>query len=160
KLPDDIYLIPLRLQDCEVPESLTDFQWVNLYEEEGWDQLLRAIRAGAERRAQSDERPTAYRPPANEEFVSKPSICLDISARADKSERRKPQSAAQTERRTVAMTDSLPLINFPDELSRLAEQIAPAAWESCAQSTRRFLATLGTKLEPIVQVNPGTPVPL
>ena len=52
KLDDDIYLIPVRLEDCEVPESLRDFQWVNLFEEDGWTRLLEAIRVGIERQGE------------------------------------------------------------------------------------------------------------
>jgi hypothetical protein len=48
----DIYLIPVRLEDCEVPESLRDFQWVNLFEEDGWTRLVKAIQVGIERRAE------------------------------------------------------------------------------------------------------------
>lgn len=50
KLEDDIYLIPARLHDCEVPQSLHSFQWVNLFEEGGWAQLVKAIQVGMERR--------------------------------------------------------------------------------------------------------------
>ena len=50
KLDSDIYLIPARLEDCEVPGSLRDFQWVNLFEEDGWTQLVKAIQEGMERR--------------------------------------------------------------------------------------------------------------
>ena len=51
-LEDDIYLIPVRLEDCEVPESLRDFQWVNLFEEDGWTRLVEAIQVGVGRRAE------------------------------------------------------------------------------------------------------------
>ena len=57
KLEDDIYLIPVRLEDCEAPEGLREFQWVNLFEEGGWEQLVRAIRVGMERRLSDFERP-------------------------------------------------------------------------------------------------------
>jgi len=50
KLEDDIYLIPVRLEDCEVPERLRKFQWVNLFEEDGWMRLVQAIQVGMERR--------------------------------------------------------------------------------------------------------------
>ena len=50
KLEDDIYLIPVRLEDCEVPESLRDFQWVDLFEEYGWERLVKALRVGIRRR--------------------------------------------------------------------------------------------------------------
>ena len=51
-LDSDIYLIPVRLEDCEVPETLHDFHWVNLFEEDGWTQLAKAIYVGMERRAE------------------------------------------------------------------------------------------------------------
>jgi hypothetical protein len=51
KLEDDIYLIPVRLEDCEVPQRLRGFQWVNLFEEDGWTRLVEAIQVGMERRA-------------------------------------------------------------------------------------------------------------
>jgi outer membrane protein assembly factor BamD (BamD/ComL family) len=44
-----IFLIPARLEDCPVPERLSRWQWVDLYEENGFLQLLRSLklRAGA-----------------------------------------------------------------------------------------------------------------
>lgn len=50
KLEDDIYLIPVRLEDCEVPEDLHKFHWVDLFENDGWERLVKAIKAGMERR--------------------------------------------------------------------------------------------------------------
>jgi hypothetical protein len=54
KLEDDIYLIPVRLEDCETPESLREFQWVDLFEEDGWTRLVEAIEVGMERRAEEE----------------------------------------------------------------------------------------------------------
>jgi hypothetical protein len=51
-LDSDIYLIPVRLEDCTLPESLSEFQWVNLFEEDGWTRLVKAIQIGMERRAE------------------------------------------------------------------------------------------------------------
>jgi hypothetical protein len=50
KLLDDIYLIPIRLEECESPESLADFQRVDLFEKDGLQRLVRAIQVGMERR--------------------------------------------------------------------------------------------------------------
>jgi regulator of protease activity HflC (stomatin/prohibitin superfamily) len=50
KLDSDIYVIPVRLEDCKIPESLLDFEWVNLFEEDGWERLVKAIQIGMERR--------------------------------------------------------------------------------------------------------------
>ena len=59
KLDSDIYLIPVRLEDCGVPERLRDFQWVNWFEADGWTRLLKAIQVGTERRkALADEEPS------------------------------------------------------------------------------------------------------
>jgi len=43
-----IFLIPLRLEVCEVPERLRRWQWVDLFREIGYERLLRALRARAE----------------------------------------------------------------------------------------------------------------
>ena len=45
---DTIFLIPVRLEDCPVPERLQRWHWVNLFEREGYSRLLRALeeRAG------------------------------------------------------------------------------------------------------------------
>jgi hypothetical protein len=51
-LDSDIYLIPVRLEDCEVPETLRGFHWVNLFEENGWTRLVESIQVGMERRAE------------------------------------------------------------------------------------------------------------
>jgi uncharacterized protein (UPF0147 family) len=53
KLGEDIYLIPARLENCPVPEALQEFQWVNLFEEDSWEKLLRAIREGVKRQGRS-----------------------------------------------------------------------------------------------------------
>lgn len=50
KLESDIYLIPVRLDDCEVPDSLSEFQWLNLFKEDDWTHLVRALQTGIERR--------------------------------------------------------------------------------------------------------------
>jgi hypothetical protein len=60
KLEDDIYLIPVRLEDCKVPKRLREFQWVNLFEPNGWTRLVKAIQVGMERWT---EVPTDEEPP-------------------------------------------------------------------------------------------------
>ena len=43
-LPDNkIFIIPLRLDDCLVPESLNKWQWVDLFSENGFQKLLYSI---------------------------------------------------------------------------------------------------------------------
>ncbi len=43
---NNIYLIPLRLDDCKVPSELQDLHWINLFERDGWVRLIQAIQSG------------------------------------------------------------------------------------------------------------------
>ncbi len=49
KLEDDIYLIPVKLRDCSIPNALSQFHWVDLQQSDGYQKLLRAISIGMER---------------------------------------------------------------------------------------------------------------
>jgi serine/threonine protein kinase len=42
-----IFLIPARLEECEVPDRLSRRQWVDCYEDRGYERLLRALRQRA-----------------------------------------------------------------------------------------------------------------
>ncbi len=42
-----IFLIPLKLEACEVPERLRRWEWVNYFEENGYKRLMNALRARA-----------------------------------------------------------------------------------------------------------------
>jgi len=39
-----IFLIPLKLEECDVPERLSRWHWVNYYDEKGYGTLLRALK--------------------------------------------------------------------------------------------------------------------
>jgi serine/threonine protein kinase len=39
-----IFIIPVRLVDCDVPDRLKKWQWVNLFEDHGFDRLVKALR--------------------------------------------------------------------------------------------------------------------
>ncbi len=71
-----IYLIPARLDDCEVPERLSDWQWVDLHREGGFDRLLRSLnhRAGKSDRVRSSRPGTTGTPDRAE--VLKPIFSL------------------------------------------------------------------------------------
>ncbi len=49
KLANEIYLIPVRLEPCYIPEELAGIQYVDLFEDHGWEQLVQSLRFGAER---------------------------------------------------------------------------------------------------------------
>lgn len=47
---DDVYLIPIRLDNCEIPTDLEHLQWVDLFEKNGWEKLLKALDKGLQSR--------------------------------------------------------------------------------------------------------------
>lgn len=42
-----MFVIPVKLQECVVPDRLTKWQWVNIFEDKGYEQLVRALRLRA-----------------------------------------------------------------------------------------------------------------
>ncbi|WP_026310847.1 toll/interleukin-1 receptor domain-containing protein [Parafrankia elaeagni] len=46
ELPDHVvFIVPARLDECDLPADLQEYQWVDLFAAGGIDQLLRALRA-------------------------------------------------------------------------------------------------------------------
>jgi hypothetical protein len=42
-----IFLIPIRLEECKIPERLRDIQYVDLFQADGYAKLIRALGARA-----------------------------------------------------------------------------------------------------------------
>ena len=63
-LDSDIYLIPVRLEECEIPEELREHQGVDLFAEDGWTRLVEALQVGMERRGEgSQQKPLPHERP-------------------------------------------------------------------------------------------------
>jgi hypothetical protein len=45
----EIFIIPARLEECDTLESLRKWHWVDLFEEDGYEMLMRALRTRAEK---------------------------------------------------------------------------------------------------------------
>ena len=48
KLPGTIFLIPINFDPCQPPHRLRHLQWVNLYEDDGYNKLLHSLRYRAD----------------------------------------------------------------------------------------------------------------
>ncbi len=46
--PGSVYLIPARLEPCDLPDEMEGVQWVDLFEPEGMPRLVEGLRAKAE----------------------------------------------------------------------------------------------------------------
>lgn len=47
-----VFLIPLKLEECDVPERLSKWQWSNYFEKGGYEKLLEALQYAQEQRKQ------------------------------------------------------------------------------------------------------------
>jgi formylglycine-generating enzyme required for sulfatase activity len=45
--PGRIFIIPARFEDCEVPDNLERFHWVDLFEKDGFPRLMKSLRTRA-----------------------------------------------------------------------------------------------------------------
>ncbi|MDZ7292310.1 MAG: toll/interleukin-1 receptor domain-containing protein [candidate division KSB1 bacterium] len=79
KLSSDIYLIPVRLEDCAVPDNLRKFQWVNWFDRDGFARLQNAIQSGMARRKKIIKNTTA-----NHSKAIKPGAARGIPSTAGK----------------------------------------------------------------------------
>lgn len=84
KPPGTIYLIPVRLEPCQVPDRLSGWHWVDLFDPRGYERLVAALRA---RDAQLRGRPDAMapspieaKPPINAPQASDPTLQKRLSA--------------------------------------------------------------------------------
>jgi formylglycine-generating enzyme required for sulfatase activity len=79
KPEDTIYVIPLRLEDCDVPERLREWHWVNYHEPDGHANLLRALALRADElgRAKPRRGKSERNPPAPD--TARPSANRDVS---------------------------------------------------------------------------------
>ena len=60
--PEDIFVIPARLDDCALPDELKNRHWVNLFEERGWEKLFKALELESARRGKTVVKPTLAQP--------------------------------------------------------------------------------------------------
>jgi hypothetical protein len=66
-----IFIIPLRLDECEVPERLRRWQWVNSYESNAYSKLRRALGSRANSIRLGVETSSSAEPPKNQVEPSK-----------------------------------------------------------------------------------------
>jgi hypothetical protein len=48
KPPGTIFIIPVKLEECDVPDRLSQWQWANIYEADGYQRLVRALNVRAD----------------------------------------------------------------------------------------------------------------
>jgi hypothetical protein len=83
-LQNDIYLIPIRLDVCEVPEKLKHLNYLDLFKGDSWPLLLKAIHAGMSRRIDGLSAPIQVHTPSESvswwEVQLRSILCLELDS--------------------------------------------------------------------------------
>jgi hypothetical protein len=84
---DTIFIIPVKFGKCDVPDRLSQWQWVNLFEKNGYERLMRALKFRAESLAANitlpPSQPTSEQESAPPQSPEKPNIVIDRSGGND-----------------------------------------------------------------------------
>jgi formylglycine-generating enzyme required for sulfatase activity len=91
----EIFIIPARLEECDVPESLSKWHWVDLFESDGIQRLILALRVRA------DKIGAALRQRGHAAVSRPKNTAGQEAARLQAAEERERQIAAQAERETA-----------------------------------------------------------
>lgn len=128
KPPSQVFVIPVRLDDCSTHLRLARLQRCDVLDPQGWATLLdRVVELHNRFRLGITQR----------ESPSKVIDRIVGGARSDP-------------------TGELPFMTFPREIKEFVCHCMPLdEWRQLSKQTRHFILTLGCKLEPIVQIVPA-----
>ncbi|MFN8434176.1 MAG: TIR domain-containing protein [Anaerolineales bacterium] len=119
-----IFIIPVRFEDCEVPDNLERFHWVDLFEDDGFPKLMRSLKT----RAGQLERATVQVPQLDESSpnLSSASKVIAENAQLETEELEKEKTSREMEEREaierVEIEQNLEVrdVAKPEEKNRLA----------------------------------------
>lgn len=117
KLEDDVWLIPARLDDCDVPDALADIQWVDLFDHDGLQQLLAAM----EYQLKKERIPPPSALPAQAKIKSEPATPLPIEPQEQMQEKFQAPPAKLTEPKREIPKPKLP----PPQLTESKLTVVP-----------------------------------
>jgi len=111
-----IFIIPIRLEECDIPESLKRWHWVDLFEVGAYEKLLRALRSradniGAELRTSTGSDSNRERPIIRRQIKSTP-----------KNEKTNRQTQRSMKRQNSPLEKSIPLSTKPTSKSKIGKQ--------------------------------------
>lgn len=128
QLENDIYLIPIRLEECKVPPNLSEFQWVDLFETNGIQKLIDSLNIGMKRRGLVEESGGE----SHEETVIEHAARLESSLNFKKKKAR----FLNSEEGVKAAKDEIKALQF--ELDRLIDSIAESISLKLECNTRQI----------------------
>jgi hypothetical protein len=123
KPPGTIFLIPARLEPCEVPERFSGWQWVDLFDPRGYERLVASLRA---RQSQLRGRPDLSRSSRRtvQPLMPEPPVSLAEKMRRTLQERETAEDVARAQQQSES------------ELRQAARRAAPAQFDTLAALLR------------------------
>jgi hypothetical protein len=101
----EIFIIPARLDECDNLESLKKWHWVDLFEDDGYEMLMRALRARADKIGATLQSKKSWLPIGNAQpaVVKKPSPPIEkpVEKQQEKSEPKKELQKPVTFNKTI-----------------------------------------------------------
>src|SRR5262249_34372303 len=138
KPPGKVFIIPVRLDECETHLRLAELHRIDVFESSGWEKLSQQI---------IDHQ---------EQYEHDLSTSQQRSNKTATRTMRGPQTKSASD-----TTVNVPVLTFPEAIKEFIYAAIPRKhWKRLDQETRRFITTLGCKLEPIIQIAPLTPTTL
>jgi DNA segregation ATPase FtsK/SpoIIIE-like protein len=114
-----IFLIPVRLEKCQVPERLRHVQWVNLFQRKGYEKLASALRLRAKRIGVTTKTSPQAITPAKSESVIPPAPKVSQSPSSHQATLRYQSPMDQTWR----LPDLARIFERSSEITRTREEI-------------------------------------
>ena len=172
----EIFIVPARLEECDTLESLRKWHWVDLFEENGYETLLRALRTRADRigttlQADRGRLPSVAAPLKNETSVpEKPPVFDAIEEKggetieAKPKTRRKPNTAILVALIGFAGTVIAGLLSSPVigrwlSPASVSTELVTATITLASQSTAAAQTLTPTRLTPATSTSSG-PLPV
>jgi len=145
KAPGTIFIIPVLLEPCEVPERLRRWQWVELFREGGYEKLLRALHDGRVSEFLNEEQDEASSREEEANNASASNLADETAkTQAEVTEHCAPNVTEETPERKAAGRER----ETETELGRDGRQVGPDSAEEVLRNSRVLADTRGFSSTP------------
>lgn len=125
-LADDIFLIPVLLEHIqpeEIPVSIREIGWVFLFEEDGWDDLMRALKHGIKQRSIDTARKLKREEEERLAEEARLSAAVEAQRVHEETVRRQKEEAEQQERKAAEQKQKIEADRLQKEKEETARKL-------------------------------------
>ncbi len=107
----EIFIIPARLEECDTLESLKKWHWVDLFEEDGHEMLMRALRTRADKIGATLQIKKSWLPKVNTQPTGTKKTISSIEKPVEE-KRNKPDPEKETKKRGIPKKAVIGIVGF------------------------------------------------